>query len=243
MHTQKQLNNSENQKLNSMVESLVGKYNHYIKMALVSFIGQRLRDIERSCQKISATQQQIYEVKFALMEQVSELNFLQAYLSRELRRSTDDFYIEESSLAAFIYGKKSELKDTDLFVMKALKMDDKKSEIISTIKNIKETINQYTGSNKRDLVNQFNIQVDTFIKSLDKLSYFDAALKVPVTMQAFLGAMETKNDSYYISLNFLNERRKQNSTLGEQIKLAKEQLNQFYSEDMSKHTIQTKSYR
>lgn len=215
------------------IDKLVYKHNEYIATAIKSYISAVFVKIDHCIKLLNLDSSAKYQVKLALVKTLSEINFLYGYTHKNLlKRLPPEFIdLEPDSFSAFIEKNKPCLQSIDQFVATTLGIKDKKNQLINTVTQIKEIINQYTNENKGQFINDFNKDADLFLAGAHDKNYLELRYQFNIHIASFLTQLQAKEVSYYSGRLFASYRRS-NSSLQPMIDRARDLYDQFKSDDV-----------
>lgn len=161
-------------KVEERINILIYKNNAYVGDELRAFINERLDEINRACDVISLDEEKIQKVQEYFMSQLENIAFMRAYLAKTFRvQSRHGSEVDREAFRQFIYKAVPALKKPETFVYEALGLQDRKNEIVRQIAEVKKEMNQYSGSNKKPILMQFNQAMDDLLRSIPQKTYFE----------------------------------------------------------------------
>lgn len=226
--------------IHARIKTLKKKHNYYINVALSRFIDEKTQLLNRTFKLIQLKPEDVIDVQNVFIERLEKFNFTEAYTrldhenkgNKFERKKCDPFDcdIEYTSFDSKMSNVIS-FHQPDNFIATALKISQRKEQLLGTVDKIVDEINHYTSDNKKNIIQSFNSSMkyvrqllsDDTIKSK---GFFASANAAKTEIENSLKTIQASENDYYKG-RFFAEYRQSNSSLQPKISKAREILDNF----------------
>lgn len=199
---------------------------------LCHYLDKKFKEVEWVAQNNNLAIKDILYLKSIFLKRLTTIDFLKAY-SKHKFKFQEGIHLEitNESFSDYIHSEMiaPELADTEKFVKDSLFSSVLRDSYLNLIKNIKELIDTYQGSNKEAIVYLFNMNMDLLA------SYIQETLNPDIEcinnkLIKYVKELQKNENEYYTHLFFAKNFRKRNSSLQLKINGVRNLINEFIND-------------
>ncbi|VVC75409.1 hypothetical protein AQUSIP_06990 [Aquicella siphonis] len=225
--------------INERIEKLIEKQNAYVGDALTVFINDKFPSLENECTLMQLDDDASIDVQTVFIERLERFNFSGAYTRYGYQHRSQKFERDEMNPFDIKYqsfdqmvSKAISFQRPDDFISQVLNIPDQKERFIRAVNEIENEIKKYSGSNKINIVSQFEskmkIMKNSFSDTMKREGFFKAAAEAKKEIGEILSKIQNKENKYYRTglfggcLSFFSGYCQSNSSLQPKINKAME---------------------
>jgi hypothetical protein len=226
------------------------RFNLYIVDALITFAERKMLEITTLCEEYYLSEKETNEIQVSYINALNKIDFLTSYARRNIVNireghdlksiNKDNPEILPDSLEPFLQVKNPALVTIQDFVCKHPHVETKlnhSESILSKLRRIKEAINLYSGTNKKNMIADFNIKMQTYLTHVKNNEYTINLSDVMQTVNSLLDNLQEKENKYYTGMLFFSGKRKAHSTFQTRINAARSIAQSIVANESQRETL------